>query len=67
MFGGGIMPILDGRYVGLQRRKRRVMSRLEVLYEFRRTPHRDIQDVVKHKNLPVNIRACADADYRHIK
>ena len=67
MFGFGVGSVPDGTHVCLEGRKRRTATGLEILDESRRAPLGDVEDVIEHENLSVDVRSGADADDGNIE
>ena len=62
-----VLAILYSGNVSLQSRKWRVVALLKVLYETRRAPLRDIEDVVQDQDLAVDMRPGTDSDNGNIE
>ncbi len=67
MFRRGVFAIFDFSHVGLQGSQRRRAIRLKVLDESRRAALRDIENVIQHQYLAINIRPSADSDNRNVQ
>ena len=67
MLGCRVTSVLDRLDVGLQSSKRRVVTLLKIPDESRRLALGNIEDVVQHQDLTVDVRACADTYCRHVK
>jgi len=61
VFRSRIRPVLDRKHIGLHCSERRIVIFLKVLHEFRCASSRNIEHVVKHENLAINVRSGADA------
>lgn len=67
MFGFRVSPVLDRLHIGLNSSYRRIMTCLEILDESRCPTLRDIEDVVEHENLAIDVRTGTDANYRYVE
>src|SRR4029077_19410338 len=63
----GVFALLHGAHVVLQRLEIVAGALHEIAHEARLAPGGDVQHVVGDEDLPVGIRAGADADDRHVQ
>ena len=67
MLGCRVTAVLNRLDVGLQSSKRRVVPLLKIPDESRRLALGNIEDVVQHQDLTVDVRACTNAYDRHVE
>lgn len=66
MFWCRITAIFHGFHIIANRLERRATAFHEIPDESRLASRRNIQDIVEHEDLPVDMRSGADADHREI-
>src|SRR5579863_9300089 len=67
VLGGGIFALLHGAHVTLERLEVVPRALHEVAHEAGLAAGGDVQHVIGHEDLAVRVRACADADHRHVE
>ena len=67
MLGRRVTAVLNRLDVGLQSSKWRVVPLLKIPDESRRLALGNIEDVVQHQDLTVDVRACTDAYDRNVE
>ena len=67
MLGSRIAPVFDGTHIPGNGFERRRAVRLKVTYKLWRPALGNIENVVQHEDLAVNVGSCADTDYGNRK
>ena len=67
MLGRRVTAVFDRLDVGLQSSEWRIVPLLKIPDESRRLALGNIEDVVQHQNLAIDVRACTNSDNRHFE